>query len=98
MSRRLVIANRGEIARRILRAARARGYTVAVVSTPDDAGKKGAGAASRVERVPGAPPYSIEVSVATSVRAGFTRAAGDEQEDPLVLKDCGTDAMRQQQA
>ena len=38
MSRRLVIANRGEIARRILRAARARGDTVAVISTPDDAG------------------------------------------------------------
>ena len=38
MSRRLVIANRGEIARRILRAARVRGYTVAVVSTRDDAG------------------------------------------------------------
>jgi acetyl/propionyl-CoA carboxylase alpha subunit len=34
--RRLVIANRGEIARRILRAARARGYRVAVVSTPAD--------------------------------------------------------------
>jgi acetyl/propionyl-CoA carboxylase alpha subunit len=34
--RRLVIANRGEIARRILRAARDRGYRVAVVSTPDD--------------------------------------------------------------
>jgi acetyl/propionyl-CoA carboxylase alpha subunit len=32
----LVIANRGEIARRILRAARARGSRVAVVSTPDD--------------------------------------------------------------
>jgi acetyl/propionyl-CoA carboxylase alpha subunit len=38
VSRRLVIANRGEIARRILRAARARGYTVAVISTADDAG------------------------------------------------------------
>ena len=37
MSRRLVIANRGEIARRILRAARGRGYTIAVVSTLDDA-------------------------------------------------------------
>jgi len=35
--RRLVIANRGEIARRILRAARVRGYTVAVISTPEDA-------------------------------------------------------------
>ncbi|MBK8794790.1 MAG: hypothetical protein IPN59_17105 [Holophaga sp.] len=33
---RLVIANRGEIARRILRAARERGYDVAVVSTPED--------------------------------------------------------------
>lgn len=38
MTRRLVIANRGEIARRILRAARVRGYAVAVVSTPEDAG------------------------------------------------------------
>ncbi len=37
MTRRLVVANRGEIARRILRAARARGYSVAVVSTPEDA-------------------------------------------------------------
>ena len=33
---RLVIANRGEIARRILRSARARGMRVAVVSTPAD--------------------------------------------------------------
>lgn len=37
MSTRLVIANRGEIARRILRAARLRGWTVAVASTPEDA-------------------------------------------------------------
>src|SRR5512145_1810644 len=34
---RLLIANRGEIARRILRAGRARGCMVAVVSTPEDA-------------------------------------------------------------
>lgn len=33
---RLVIANRGEIARRILRAARAMGMQVAVISTPED--------------------------------------------------------------
>ncbi len=33
---RLLIANRGEIARRILRTARERGYRVAVVSTPED--------------------------------------------------------------
>jgi acetyl/propionyl-CoA carboxylase alpha subunit len=38
VSRRLVIANRGEIARRILRAARVRGDTVAIISTLDDAG------------------------------------------------------------
>jgi acetyl/propionyl-CoA carboxylase alpha subunit len=37
MSARLVIANRGEIARRILRAARERGCAVAVISTPEDA-------------------------------------------------------------
>ena len=38
--RRLVIANRGEIARRILRTGRAMGYTVAVISTPEDAGAR----------------------------------------------------------
>lgn len=32
----LVIANRGEIARRILKAGKARGYTVAVIATNDD--------------------------------------------------------------
>ena len=36
MTVRLVIANRGEIARRILRAARERGAKVAVLSTPED--------------------------------------------------------------
>ncbi len=35
---RLVIANRGEIARRVLAAGRRRGYRVAVISTPADAG------------------------------------------------------------
>lgn len=35
--KRLVIANRGEIARRILRAAKEKNFTVAVISTPDDA-------------------------------------------------------------
>ena len=37
MTSRLVIANRGEIARRILRAARAQGCAVAVISTAEDA-------------------------------------------------------------
>ncbi len=37
MMGRLVIANRGEIALRILRAARTRGHAAAVVSTPEDA-------------------------------------------------------------
>ena len=34
--KRLVIANRGEIARRILRAGRQFGWKVAVISTPED--------------------------------------------------------------
>ncbi len=38
--RRLVIANRGEIARRILRAGRAMGYQVAVISTAQDEGAR----------------------------------------------------------
>jgi len=38
--RRLVIANRGEIARRILRAGRAMGYDVAVVATAQDQGTR----------------------------------------------------------
>ena len=37
MTGRLVIANRGEIARRVLRAGRERGLAVAVISTPEDA-------------------------------------------------------------
>ena len=39
-ARRLVIANRGEIARRILRAGRAMGFRVAVISTAQDAGAR----------------------------------------------------------
>jgi acetyl/propionyl-CoA carboxylase alpha subunit len=38
-ARRLVIANRGEIARRILRAGRAMGYEVAVIATDGDQGR-----------------------------------------------------------
>jgi acetyl/propionyl-CoA carboxylase alpha subunit len=53
VSRRLVIANRGEIARRVLRAARARGYEVAVVSTADDAGSLVRREADAVLEVPG---------------------------------------------
>jgi acetyl/propionyl-CoA carboxylase alpha subunit len=34
--KKLLIANRGEIARRILKAGKQRGYTVAVIATPDD--------------------------------------------------------------
>jgi acetyl/propionyl-CoA carboxylase alpha subunit len=38
MTHRLLIANRGEIARRILRTARERGFRIAVISTADDRG------------------------------------------------------------
>ena len=49
---RLLIANRGEIARRILRSARARGYAVAVVSTFADRGAPVRAEADEVFEVP----------------------------------------------
>ena len=49
---RLLIANRGEIARRILRSARARGYPVAVVSTAADRGAPVRAEADEVFEVP----------------------------------------------
>jgi acetyl/propionyl-CoA carboxylase alpha subunit len=51
-ARRLVIANRGEIARRILRAGRALGYAVAVVSTDEDREARVRGEADAVLTVP----------------------------------------------
>jgi len=53
MAPRLLIANRGEIARRILRSARRRGYPVAVVSTAADRGAPVRAEADRVFEVPG---------------------------------------------
>jgi len=52
-ARRLVIANRGEIARRILRAGRAMGFQVAVLGTPQDAGARVLAEADAVLPVPG---------------------------------------------
>ena len=49
---RLLIANRGEIARRILRSARGRGYPVAVVSTAADRGAPVRAEADQVFEVP----------------------------------------------
>ena len=66
MSPRLVVANRGEIARRVLRAARARGYAVAVISTPEDTG-------SLVRREADAV---LEVGSFLSARAIVAAAAG----------------------
>jgi acetyl/propionyl-CoA carboxylase alpha subunit len=63
-ARRLVIANRGEIARRILRAGRAMGYLVAVVSTAQDAGARVLLEADAVLPVPGF--LDIEAIVAAS--------------------------------
>ena len=53
MAPRLLIANRGEIARRILRSARRRGCPVAVVSTAADRGAPVRAEADRVFEVPG---------------------------------------------
>ena len=62
---RLLIANRGEIARRILRTARARGCRVAVVSTAADRGTVVRDEADRVFEVPGFLDGDAIVAAAT---------------------------------
>ena len=66
---RLLIANRGEIARRILRSARARGFRVAVVSTAADRGAPVRGEADRVFEVPGFLDAGAVVRAASAWRA-----------------------------
>ena len=66
---RLLIANRGEIARRVLRAARARGCRVAVVSTAADRGAPVRAEADRVLEVPGFLDAEAIVAAASGWRA-----------------------------
>ncbi len=68
---RLLIANRGEIARRILRSARARGCRVAVVSTAADRGAPVRGEADRVFEVPGFLDSHAIVAAAAGWGAGL---------------------------
>ena len=68
---RLLIANRGEIARRILRSARARGCRVAVVSTAADRGTPVRDEADRVFEVPGFLDGGAIVAAATGWDAGL---------------------------
>lgn len=68
---RLLIANRGEIARRILRTARARGCPVAVVSTAADRGAPVRGEADRVFEVPGFLDSEAIIAAATGWDAGL---------------------------
>lgn len=68
---RLLIANRGEIARRILRSARARGCPVAVVSTAADRGAPVRDEADRVFEVPGFLDGEAIVAAATGWDAGL---------------------------
>ncbi len=68
---RLLIANRGEIARRILRTARARGCRVAVVSTAADRGSPVRDEADRVFEVPGFLDGDAIVTAATGWDAGL---------------------------
>ena len=68
---RLLIANRGEIARRVLRSARARGCLVAVVSTAADRGAPVRGEADRVFEVPGFLDGDAIVAAATGWDAGL---------------------------
>ena len=68
---RLLIANRGEIARRVLRSARARGCLVAVVSTAADRGAPVRGEADRVFEVPGFLDGDAIVAAAAGWDAGL---------------------------
>ena len=68
---RLLIANRGEIARRVLRSARARGCPVAVVSTAADRGAPVRGEADRVFEVPGFLDGDAIVAAAAGWDAGL---------------------------
>ena len=68
---RLLVANRGEIARRILRSARARGCRVAVVSTAADRGAPVRDEADRVFEVPGFLDGDAIVAAATRWNAGL---------------------------
>lgn len=68
---RLLIANRGEIARRILRSARARGCRVAVVSTAADRGAPVRDEADRVFEVPGFLDGDAIMAAATGWDAGL---------------------------
>ena len=66
---RLLIANRGEIARRILRSARARGYAVAVVSTSADRGAPVRAEADEVFEVPDFLDATAVIGAAERFRA-----------------------------
>lgn len=68
---RLLIANRGEIARRILRTARARGCRVAVISAAADRGSPVRDEADRVFEVPGFLDSDAVVAAATGWDAGL---------------------------
>ena len=68
---RLLIANRGEIARRILRSARARGCRVAVVSTAADRGAPVRDEADRVFEVPGFLDGDAIIAAASGWQAGL---------------------------
>ena len=66
---RLLIANRGEIARRILRSARGRGYPVAVVSTSADRGAPVRAEADEVFEVPDFLDGAAVIAAADRFRA-----------------------------
>ena len=68
---RLLVANRGEIARRILRSARARGCEVAVVSTAADRGALVREEADQVFEVPGFLDGDAIVAAASGWKAGL---------------------------
>ncbi len=75
MIKKLLVANRGEIARRVMRSARLMGLTCVAVYSDPDAGAPHVTEADEVVRLPGSSPSETYLDVAAVVRAALSSGA-----------------------